>query len=306
MHIASRALAAGAQLPPALAERDGARSTKPVVAVCAVRTGSGKSQTTRHVAAILRDAGQGRRPPPPDALRRPDQAGRPALRALRGSRCGRLHHRGARGVRAAPERGQPRLRRDRLRRDPGRGREGGRRDPLGRRQQRHAVHQARPAHRRRRSAPPRPRAPLSPGRDEPAHGRRLHRQQGRQRDARKGSTQCSTRSAIHNPRRARRARRFAVPHRGGRGRDRRQARARDRGRADADPWRDDLRRRRPRREGERRRRARRSSPVRGRLDRADLRASSRTSARSCRRWATGASRWRICARRSSAPTPISS
>ena len=29
----------------------------PVVAVCAVRTGSGKSQTTRHVAGILRDAG---------------------------------------------------------------------------------------------------------------------------------------------------------------------------------------------------------------------------------------------------------
>jgi predicted GTPase len=33
-------------------------SSKPVVAVCAVRTGSGKSQTTRHVAALLRDAGK--------------------------------------------------------------------------------------------------------------------------------------------------------------------------------------------------------------------------------------------------------
>src|SRR5207248_3714975 len=32
-------------------------SSKPVVAVCAVRTGSGKSQTTRHIAALLRDAG---------------------------------------------------------------------------------------------------------------------------------------------------------------------------------------------------------------------------------------------------------
>jgi predicted GTPase len=32
-------------------------SRKPVVSVCAVRTGAGKSQTTRHVAAILRDAG---------------------------------------------------------------------------------------------------------------------------------------------------------------------------------------------------------------------------------------------------------
>jgi predicted GTPase len=33
-------------------------STKPVVAVCAVRTGSGKSQTTRHVASLLRAAGK--------------------------------------------------------------------------------------------------------------------------------------------------------------------------------------------------------------------------------------------------------
>jgi predicted GTPase len=33
-------------------------STRPVVAVCAVRTGSGKSQTTRRVAAVLREAGK--------------------------------------------------------------------------------------------------------------------------------------------------------------------------------------------------------------------------------------------------------
>ncbi len=33
-------------------------SEKPVVAVCAVRTGSGKSQTTRHVAALLRRSGK--------------------------------------------------------------------------------------------------------------------------------------------------------------------------------------------------------------------------------------------------------
>jgi len=32
-------------------------STKPVISVCAVRTGSGKSQTTRRIAAILRDHG---------------------------------------------------------------------------------------------------------------------------------------------------------------------------------------------------------------------------------------------------------
>ena len=44
--------------------------------------------------------------------------GRAAVRALRGSRRGRLHDRGAGGVRAAPRRGQPRLRRRRLRGHP--------------------------------------------------------------------------------------------------------------------------------------------------------------------------------------------
>ena len=33
-------------------------SSRPVVAVCAVRTGSGKSQTTRHIAKLLRDDGK--------------------------------------------------------------------------------------------------------------------------------------------------------------------------------------------------------------------------------------------------------
>lgn len=58
MHLASRALAAGAGfrlLSPAATEL---RSSKPVVAVCAVRTGSGKSQTTRHVARLLRQSGK--------------------------------------------------------------------------------------------------------------------------------------------------------------------------------------------------------------------------------------------------------
>jgi predicted GTPase len=57
MHIGSVTLAAGADyrlLGPRSTELT---SDRPVVAVCAVRTGSGKSQTTRHVAAILRAAG---------------------------------------------------------------------------------------------------------------------------------------------------------------------------------------------------------------------------------------------------------
>jgi predicted GTPase len=58
MHVGSRALAAGADyvlLGPRSTEL---RSKKPVVAICAVRTGSGKSQTTRHVASVLRGAGK--------------------------------------------------------------------------------------------------------------------------------------------------------------------------------------------------------------------------------------------------------
>src|ERR671933_2070565 len=58
MHVGSRALAAGADYK-LLSPRDTMlASTKPCVAVCAVRTGSGKSQTTRHVAGLLRDAGK--------------------------------------------------------------------------------------------------------------------------------------------------------------------------------------------------------------------------------------------------------
>ncbi|HEX2031121.1 MAG TPA: cyclic 2,3-diphosphoglycerate synthase [Actinomycetota bacterium] len=60
MHAASEALAAGASfslLGPAATMLE---STKPVVAICAVRTGSGKSQTTRAVVRALK--AQGRHP----------------------------------------------------------------------------------------------------------------------------------------------------------------------------------------------------------------------------------------------------
>jgi predicted GTPase len=58
MHVGSRALAAGASFRLIAPQLTMLRSTKPVVAICAVRTGSGKSQTTRHVAGLLRDAGK--------------------------------------------------------------------------------------------------------------------------------------------------------------------------------------------------------------------------------------------------------
>ncbi|MBP7147018.1 MAG: GTPase [Acidobacteria bacterium] len=57
MHIGSRALAAGADYRLMGPRSTEIASTKPVIAVCAVRTGSGKSQTTRKVCALLRDAG---------------------------------------------------------------------------------------------------------------------------------------------------------------------------------------------------------------------------------------------------------
>src|SRR5919106_5882115 len=58
MHVASRTLAAGATFALLAPERTMLASTRPVIAVCAVRTGSGKSQTTRRVASILREAGR--------------------------------------------------------------------------------------------------------------------------------------------------------------------------------------------------------------------------------------------------------
>src|SRR5262252_2928936 len=58
MHLASRALAAGASYKLISPRETMLTSSKPSVAICAVRTGSGKSQTTRRVAALLRNAGK--------------------------------------------------------------------------------------------------------------------------------------------------------------------------------------------------------------------------------------------------------
>jgi predicted GTPase len=58
MHIGSRVLAAGASYSLLSPHRTMLTSSKPVVAVCAVRTGSGKSQTTRHIAKLLQDDGK--------------------------------------------------------------------------------------------------------------------------------------------------------------------------------------------------------------------------------------------------------
>jgi predicted GTPase len=58
MHVASRVLAAGADFRLLGPDRTELAATVPVVAVCAVRTGAGKSQTTRRVVEVLRAAGR--------------------------------------------------------------------------------------------------------------------------------------------------------------------------------------------------------------------------------------------------------
>jgi len=57
MHAASRAMSAGADFAFIGPQGMMLESTKPVIAVCAVRTGCGKSQTTRAVAAVLAEQG---------------------------------------------------------------------------------------------------------------------------------------------------------------------------------------------------------------------------------------------------------
>ncbi len=58
MHLASRVLAAGPDFALLGPGRTMLPARVPVIAVCAVRTGAGKSQTTRRVVDILREAGR--------------------------------------------------------------------------------------------------------------------------------------------------------------------------------------------------------------------------------------------------------
>jgi predicted GTPase len=56
MHLASRVLAAGADFEILGGKRTFIEARVPVVAVCAVRTGAGKSQTSRYLARLLKEA----------------------------------------------------------------------------------------------------------------------------------------------------------------------------------------------------------------------------------------------------------
>ncbi len=197
MHKGSIAMAAGADFMMMGPDHTMVKSSKPVISICAVRTGCGKSQTTRRVAEILLKAGQeGRGGAPPHALRRSREAEGPALRHPRRPGQARVHHRGARGVRAAHRPRRDHLRRGGLRGHPPAGREGGRHRPLGRRQQRPALLQVRPRDRGRGPAPPRPRSGLLPRRDEHPQGGRHRDQQDRhglRRRHRRGPLQRRTR-----------------------------------------------------------------------------------------------------------------
>jgi len=57
MHKASAVMAAGADFRMMGTRSTQVKSTKPVISICAVRTGCGKSQTTRRVSLILREMG---------------------------------------------------------------------------------------------------------------------------------------------------------------------------------------------------------------------------------------------------------
>jgi predicted GTPase len=58
MHKASQVMACGADFRLMGSKDTQLKAQKPVISICAVRTGSGKSQTTRKVSMILRDMGK--------------------------------------------------------------------------------------------------------------------------------------------------------------------------------------------------------------------------------------------------------
>ena len=118
MHKASIVMAAGANFVLLGPDATMLRATVPTVAVTAVRTGVGKSQTTRAVA---------------DAVRGSRRAGRPAIRGTRRPGSTQVHDRGARGVRTAHHQRHRDLCRCRLRRDPRASSGGMRRPAVGRR-----------------------------------------------------------------------------------------------------------------------------------------------------------------------------
>ena len=276
MHKASIVMAAGADFRLIGPQATMLRSTKPVVAVCAVRTGCGKSQTSRRVGQLLIDAGL-----KVALVRHPMPYG--DLEAMRVQRFATLADIDASdptveereeyeapvelgmimyaGVDYADILAQAQDEADVVIWD------GGNND--------YPFFAPGPDDHRRRSAAGGPRAPLPPGRGQPADGRRHRDQQGRRRRARR-------RAAIERTSRtSTRPRPSSSPSRRSRwspGPPGRQARARRRRRPDDHPRRHAVRRRHGGGARGRRGRIRRPPAVRGRIARRHVRASTRRSA----------------------------
>ena len=140
MHKASLVLACGADFQLIGVRDTFVKANVPVVSVCAVRTGVGKSGISKRVWKLLDERGikavDIRHPMPYRDLSRMAVERYASIEDL--DRYG-VHHRGARGIRAPHRHRRRGLRRSRLRGDRPRGREGSRRHHLGRRQQRHAL-----------------------------------------------------------------------------------------------------------------------------------------------------------------------
>ena len=182
MHLASRALAAGADFWLPGGRHTELKANVPVISICAVRTGCGKSPVARRVLAELRNLGWNpvvvRHPMPYGDLARQAVQRFATLDDLQRHECTieeceeyephivQRH----RGVRRRGLRGHPAPRR-----------EGSRPHPLGRRQQRHAFLPLRPGDRGRRPASRRPRNELLPGRGQPPPRPGRHHQQGEHR-----------------------------------------------------------------------------------------------------------------------------
>jgi predicted GTPase len=133
MHKASLVLSTGADFRLMGPDTTMLGSTKPVVAVCATRTGCGKSQTSRKVGQTLLDAGL-----KVALVRHPMPYG--DLESMRVQRFATLEEIDAsnptveeREEYEEPVRGHGRVRRSRLRGDPAAGRGGSGRRHLGRR-----------------------------------------------------------------------------------------------------------------------------------------------------------------------------
>ena len=200
MHAASRALAGGADFALLGPRRTMLAAHRPVVAICAVRTGSGKSQTTRRVAELMADAGLRvavvRHPMPYGDL--------VAQRVQRFETMADLATQNA--TIEEREEYEPHIAAGRVvfagvdyAAILARRRGGGRRDPVGRRQQRPALLPPGPADRGGRPAAGGRRAALPPRRGGAAHGRRGAHQQGRLGEPRAQVAQVRADVARLNP-----------------------------------------------------------------------------------------------------------